>query len=60
MSHKHCCHDDHSEHGNFLLPLAALIGLVLLAFRRRRGIEFAVIMILAVLIVCGCGRKFEC
>ena len=62
MSHKHCCsHHDHCENkGNFLLPLAALIGLILLSFGRRRGIEFAVIMILAVLIVCGCGKKFEC
>lgn len=62
MSHKHCCcHVEHSENrGNFLLPLAALIGLILLAFGRRRGIRFAVIVILAVLIVCGCGMKFGC
>ena len=61
MSHKHCCHHEHCENrGDFLLPLAALIGLILLSFGRRRGIEFAVIMILAVLIVCGCGMKRDC
>jgi hypothetical protein len=62
MSHKHCCceHESHEHKGNFLLPLAALIGLILLSFGRRRGTIFAVIVILAVLIVCGCGFKNKC
>lgn len=61
MSHKHCCElDSHENKGNFLLPLAALIGIILLAFGRRRGTIFAVLVILAVLIVCGCGFKSKC
>jgi hypothetical protein len=59
MSHKHCC-CEHEHRGNFLLPLAALIGLILLAFGRCRGTKFAVIVILAVLIVCGCSMKPRC
>ena len=58
MSHRHCC--NHENKGNFLLPLAALIALVLLAFGRNRGTMFAVLIILAVLIVCGCGMKQSC
>lgn len=60
MSHRRCC-CKHSEHrGNFLLPLAALVGLLLLVFGRCKGTFYAALVILAVLIVCGCGMKFEC
>jgi hypothetical protein len=59
MSHKHCCCKPENK-GNFLLPLAALIGLILLAFGRRRGTIYAVLVILAVLIICGCGSKMSC
>ncbi|MCH5138121.1 hypothetical protein JMF89_13010 [Clostridiaceae bacterium UIB06] len=62
MSHKHCCcrHENNENRGNFLLPLAALIGFILLAFGRCRGTIYATLVILAVLIVCGCGMKFGC
>ncbi|KZL93453.1 hypothetical protein [Clostridium magnum] len=60
MSHRHCCCHDHEDRGNFLLPLAALIGLILLAFGRCRGTIYAVLVILSVLIVCGCGMKTKC
>jgi hypothetical protein len=62
MSHKHCCcqHESHEHKGNFLLPLAALVGLLLLVFGRCKGTFYATLVILAVLIVCGCGMKFEC
>ena len=51
MSHRHCC----TNHGgNGLLCLAALIGFVLLAFGRCKGTIYAALIILAVLIICGC------
>lgn len=37
-----------------MVALASIIGLLLLAFNRRRGARYAVIITLAVLIVCGC------
>lgn len=52
MSHKHCS----GHHGGSPLTiLAAVIALVLLAFGRRCGTIYAALIILAVLIVCGCG-----
>ena len=52
-----CSHSHYGNHG--LLALAAIIGLLLLGFNRRRGARFAVLITLAVLIVCGCSlNKF--
>jgi O-antigen ligase len=53
MSHRH--YSSSHRHGNFLLPLAALIALFLLIFGRRRGTRYAVLIILAVFIVFGVG-----
>ena len=41
--------------GNGLIALAAIIGILLLGFNRKKGSRFAVLITLAVLIVCGCG-----
>jgi hypothetical protein len=41
--------------GNGLIALAAIIGLLLLGFNRRKGARYAVLITLAILIVCGCG-----
>lgn len=41
--------------GNQLLALAAIIALLLLGFNRRRGARYAVLITLAILIVCGCS-----
>lgn len=41
--------------GNQLLALAAVIAVLLLAFNRRKGTRYAVLITLAVLIVCGCS-----
>ena len=38
-----------------LLALAALIGLFLLIFNRRKGAYLAILAVLAILIVCGCN-----
>lgn len=43
--------------GSGWVALAAIIGLILLAFNRRRGARQAVIVTLAVLIVCGCSCR---
>ncbi|MBV7272307.1 hypothetical protein [Clostridium thailandense] len=43
------------NYGNSWLILAAIIGLLLLAFNRRRGARYAVLITLAILIVCGCS-----
>lgn len=66
MSHRHCCYRQERPvvapvaGTNFLLPLAALIGLILVAFGRCKGTIYAVLVILAVLIVCGCGARHRC
>lgn len=41
--------------GSGWVALAAIIALLLLAFNRRRGARYAVLITLAVLIICGCG-----
>jgi uncharacterized membrane protein YhaH (DUF805 family) len=41
--------------GNQLLALAAVIAVLLLAFNKRKGARYAVLITLAVLIVCGCS-----
>lgn len=41
------------------IALAAIIGLLLLAFNRRKGARYAVLVTLAVLIVCGCGCQYR-
>jgi len=41
--------------GNQLLALAAIIAVLLLGFNRKKGARFAVLITLAVLIVCGCS-----
>lgn len=38
-----------------LVALAAIIALLLLGFNRKKGARYAVLVTLAVLIVCGCG-----
>lgn len=45
-------------YGNGLLALAAIIALLLLGFNRRRGARYAVLITLAILIVCGCGHSY--
>lgn len=44
-----------SLYGSGALALAAIIGLLLLGFNKRRGSRYAVLITLAVLIVCGCS-----
>ena len=46
--------------GNGLVALAAIIGILLLGFNRKKGARFAVLITLAVLIVCGCGMTHHC
>ena len=41
--------------GNGLVALAALIAIFFIAFGRRRGARNAILIVLAVFIVCGCG-----
>lgn len=48
---RHC----HSHNFFPLASLAALIAFFLLIFGRRKGAHFAVLVILAVIIVCGCS-----
>lgn len=43
--------------GNRLLALAAIIALLLLGFNRRKGARYAVLITLAILIVCGCSCR---
>jgi hypothetical protein len=38
-----------------LVALAALIALFFIAFGRGRGARYAILIVLAVFIVCGCG-----
>ncbi|WML35996.1 LPXTG cell wall anchor domain-containing protein [Clostridium sp. OS1-26] len=53
MSRHHHCRDNN----NFfpIAALAALIAFFLLIFGRRRGTRFAVLITLAIIIVCGCS-----
>lgn len=41
--------------GSGWIALAAIIGLLLLACNRRRAMREALLIVLAVLIVCGCS-----
>lgn len=44
-------------HNGGALSLAAIIALILLGCGKRRGVFLAILVVLAVLIVCGCGCK---
>ncbi|MBV7272308.1 hypothetical protein [Clostridium thailandense] len=51
--HHHCSNNNNSNMP--ITALAALIALFLLIFGRCKGTRYAVLIILAVLIVCGCS-----